>query len=163
VALDIDVVVDTDTAHAPFGEGIGLGRQGFEPQPIEFFEELPAGHPEPADRSLPAHRFRDDLAHGSHELSLTGEFSGPITQTKFDPDLLPSLGDIWRIVMPNPIRSGIAQIAGVRNPVCRTGVQASTNEHYGAVSFYSQFLRCPPMTAPIIHPLRTKRLHGRSV
>jgi len=28
VALDIDVVVDTDTAHAPFGEDIGLGRQG---------------------------------------------------------------------------------------------------------------------------------------
>src|SRR5690349_9213559 len=40
------------TAHAPFGEDIGLGRQGFEPRPIEFFEELPAGHPEPADRSL---------------------------------------------------------------------------------------------------------------
>jgi len=49
--LDIDVVtVDTDTAHTPFGEDIGLGRQGLEHRPIEFFEELPAGHPEPADR-----------------------------------------------------------------------------------------------------------------
>jgi hypothetical protein len=52
MALDIDVVVDTDTAHAPFGEDIGFGRHGLERWPIEFFEQLPAGQPEPADRSL---------------------------------------------------------------------------------------------------------------
>jgi hypothetical protein len=30
VAIDLDVVVDPDPAHAPFGEDIGLGRQGLE-------------------------------------------------------------------------------------------------------------------------------------
>ena len=46
------MVVDTDTAHAPFGEDIGLGLQGLERRPVELFEQLPARHPEPADRPL---------------------------------------------------------------------------------------------------------------
>jgi hypothetical protein len=52
VALDIDVVVDADPAHAPFREDIGVNRQRLEQRPIEFFEELPAGDAEPADRAL---------------------------------------------------------------------------------------------------------------
>jgi hypothetical protein len=51
VALDIDVVVDADPAHAPFREDIGGNRQGLEQRPIEVFEELPAGDAEPADRA----------------------------------------------------------------------------------------------------------------
>ena len=52
VALDIDVIVDADTAHAPFGEDVGLGRQGLERRPIELFEQLPTREAEPADRPL---------------------------------------------------------------------------------------------------------------
>jgi hypothetical protein len=49
---DIDVVVDADTAHTPFGEDIGFAWQGLERGPIELFEQLPPRRPEPADRSL---------------------------------------------------------------------------------------------------------------
>ena len=52
LARDFDVVVDADAAHAPFGEDIGFDRQGLEGGPVKLFEELPAGHPEPAKRSL---------------------------------------------------------------------------------------------------------------
>jgi hypothetical protein len=52
VALDVNVVVDADPAHAPFGEDVGLGRQGLERRPVELFEQLPACDPEPADRPL---------------------------------------------------------------------------------------------------------------
>ena len=52
MALDIDVVVDADTAHAPFGEDIRLGRQGLERRPVELFEQLPARDAEPTDRPL---------------------------------------------------------------------------------------------------------------
>jgi len=38
MSVDLDVVIDTDTAHAPFGKAIGLGGQPFEVGPIEFFE-----------------------------------------------------------------------------------------------------------------------------
>src|SRR5205823_1173915 len=50
--LDIDMVIDADTAHAPFGEHIRLGRQRLERRPVELFEQLPARDAEPADRSL---------------------------------------------------------------------------------------------------------------
>ena len=50
--LVLDVVVDTYTADAPFGKDIRLGRQGVEHRPVEFFEQLPAGASEPADRPL---------------------------------------------------------------------------------------------------------------
>ena len=52
MALDIDVVIDTDTAHVPFGEDIRFGRQGLERWPVELFEQLPARDAEPADRPL---------------------------------------------------------------------------------------------------------------
>ena len=44
------MIIDADTAGAPFGEHIGLGRQWFECGPIEFFEQLAPRHAEPADR-----------------------------------------------------------------------------------------------------------------
>src|SRR5262245_24275236 len=49
MAGDIDMVVNTDTPHAPFGEDIGFGRQVPESWPIELVKELPAGDAEPAD------------------------------------------------------------------------------------------------------------------
>ena len=52
VALDIDVIVDADPAHAPFGEDIRLGRQRLECGPVELFEQLPARDAEPTDRPL---------------------------------------------------------------------------------------------------------------
>jgi len=43
VAVDVDVVVQPHLAHAPFGEGIGLGRQGFKPRGVDLREELATG------------------------------------------------------------------------------------------------------------------------
>jgi hypothetical protein len=52
VTLDIDMVVDADTAHAPFGEDVRLGRQWLERRPVELFEQLPTRDAEPTDRPL---------------------------------------------------------------------------------------------------------------
>ena len=38
VPLDIDVIIDADTANAPFGEDIRLDRQGLQCRPVEFFK-----------------------------------------------------------------------------------------------------------------------------
>jgi len=50
--VDVDVVIDSDTASAPFGEHVGLGRQGLERRPVEFFEQLAPRHTETPDRAL---------------------------------------------------------------------------------------------------------------
>src|SRR6516164_10821405 len=47
VSFDLDMVIDADAAHAPFGTGIGLGRQALEVGPIEFLEQGAAGDAEP--------------------------------------------------------------------------------------------------------------------
>jgi hypothetical protein len=52
MSVDLDMVIDTDAAHAPFGKAIGLGGQPLEVGPIEFFEQGAAGDAEPADRAL---------------------------------------------------------------------------------------------------------------
>jgi hypothetical protein len=52
VAFDIDVVINANAAHAPFGEHIGLDWQGLERRPVEFFKQLPARDAEPADGAL---------------------------------------------------------------------------------------------------------------
>jgi hypothetical protein len=39
--LDLDVVIDADPAHAPFGEDVRLDRQRLECWPVEFLEQLP--------------------------------------------------------------------------------------------------------------------------
>ena len=52
VAVDLDVIVDADPAHAPLGEHIGLGRQGLERRAVELLEQLAARHAEPPDRPL---------------------------------------------------------------------------------------------------------------
>src|SRR5262249_45885606 len=49
MACDIDMVVDTDTTHAPFGEDIGFGRQVLESRAVELVKELPARGTEPAE------------------------------------------------------------------------------------------------------------------
>jgi len=52
VVRNLDVVVDAHSAHAPFGEGIGLGGQRLEVRPVELFEQCAAGHTKPAKRAL---------------------------------------------------------------------------------------------------------------
>ena len=52
MAVDVDVIVEPDAADAPFGEDVGLDRQGLQRRPIEFLEQLAAGDAEPADRPL---------------------------------------------------------------------------------------------------------------
>ena len=50
--VDIDVIIDADPSDTPFGEHIGLDRQGLEQRSVEFPEEMAARHAEPADRPL---------------------------------------------------------------------------------------------------------------
>ena len=52
MALDFDVVINADTAHAPFGEDVRLARQWLERRPVELFEQLPASAAETTDHSL---------------------------------------------------------------------------------------------------------------
>ncbi len=52
MALDIDVIIDANPAHAPFGEDVRLDRQRHEGGPVEFFEELSARAAEATDRPL---------------------------------------------------------------------------------------------------------------
>src|SRR5262249_32947669 len=52
VIVDVDMIVDADARRAPSGEHVRPDRQGLDRRPIEFFQELPARHAEPADRSL---------------------------------------------------------------------------------------------------------------
>jgi len=52
-ALDLDVVLDPDPAHAPFGEDVGLARQRLERRPSELPEAAAAGSPRAGDRELP--------------------------------------------------------------------------------------------------------------
>jgi hypothetical protein len=84
VALDIDVVVDTDTAHAPFGEDIRLDRQGLERRAVELFEQLPAGDAEAADQSLLVEAF-EQLADRCVQLGEAVEPS--VAQTTDEPAL----------------------------------------------------------------------------
>ena len=50
--VDIDVIIDSDTASAPFGKHVGLGRQRLERRPVDFFEQLAPCHPETPDRAF---------------------------------------------------------------------------------------------------------------
>jgi hypothetical protein len=52
VSVDLDVVIDADAAHTPFGKAIRLDRQPLEVGPVEFFEQGAAGDAEPADRAF---------------------------------------------------------------------------------------------------------------
>src|ERR1700738_2181012 len=52
MAFELDVVIDTNPADAPFGKAIGLPRQRVEVGPVELFEERPAGDAEPPDRAF---------------------------------------------------------------------------------------------------------------
>lgn len=49
VTVDIDVIIDADPPGAPFGEHIGLGRQGLEAWPIKLFKQVATFHADPAD------------------------------------------------------------------------------------------------------------------
>jgi hypothetical protein len=52
MTFELDVVIDTNPAHAPFGKAIGLRRQRVEVGPVELFEERPAGDTEVPDRAF---------------------------------------------------------------------------------------------------------------
>ena len=43
VALDVDMIVEADLAHAPLSQGIGLGRQGHQPGGVDLLEQLTTG------------------------------------------------------------------------------------------------------------------------
>ena len=49
---DLDVIVDTDAAHPPFGELVRFARKGLQRRTIDLFEQLPARYAEPPDRAL---------------------------------------------------------------------------------------------------------------
>src|SRR5690348_5005805 len=49
MTFELDVVIDTNPADAPFSKAIGLRRQRVEVGPVELFEERPAGDTEPPD------------------------------------------------------------------------------------------------------------------
>ena len=53
VPLDLDVIIEAGAPHPPFGEDVGLGRQGPQGWPFDGLEQLPPGLPEGAqDTSL---------------------------------------------------------------------------------------------------------------
>src|SRR6516165_6361069 len=52
MTFELDVVVDTNPADAPFGKAIGLRRQRVEVGPVELFEERPAGDTEAPDQAF---------------------------------------------------------------------------------------------------------------
>ena len=43
MTFELDLVIDTNPADAPFGKAIGLRRQRVEVGPVELFEQRPAG------------------------------------------------------------------------------------------------------------------------
>ena len=49
---NLDVIVDADATCAPFRELVRFGRQHLQRRAIDLFEQLPARHAEPADRTL---------------------------------------------------------------------------------------------------------------
>ena len=49
MTFELDMVIDTDPANAPFGKAIGLRRQRVEVGPVELFEQRPAGDTKPPD------------------------------------------------------------------------------------------------------------------
>src|ERR1700739_2040138 len=49
VSVDLDVVIDADPPHAPFGKAIGLCGQPLETGPIKLFKQCAAGDAEAAD------------------------------------------------------------------------------------------------------------------
>ena len=49
---DLDVIIDADAAGAPFRELVRFGRQGLQRRTIDLFQQLPARHAEPPDRTL---------------------------------------------------------------------------------------------------------------
>src|SRR3984893_4863252 len=52
MTFELNVVIDTNPADAPFGKAIGLRRQRVEVGPVELFEERPAGDTEAPDRAF---------------------------------------------------------------------------------------------------------------
>ena len=52
MTFELDVVIDTNPADAPFGKAIGPRRQRVEVGPVELFEERAAGDTEPPDRAF---------------------------------------------------------------------------------------------------------------
>ena len=48
---DLDVIIDADATGAPFRELVRFGRQHLQRRAINLFQQLPARHAEPPDRT----------------------------------------------------------------------------------------------------------------
>jgi hypothetical protein len=83
MAVDIDVVVESDAALAPLGVDVGLDRQSGERRPVELVEQLAATDAEPAHR--PAVELAEQLHDGGIELGQREE--ALVAQAGQDPAL----------------------------------------------------------------------------
>ena len=99
--VDIDVIIDADTAGAPFGEHVGLGRQGLERRPVELFEQLAPRHAEPPDRALVVEP-RQQLGDGLVQLAQAVEL--PIAQAAENPALHDQHADFDLGLVARPAR-----------------------------------------------------------
>ena len=84
MTIDLDVIIDADPAKPPFGEHIGLDRQGLEHRPVELFEELAPCHAEPPDRPL---LVKPDQEFADGRIQLRQAVEVPVAQASDHPTL----------------------------------------------------------------------------
>ena len=84
VSGDLDVIIDADAAAAPLREIVRLCWQGFQRRTIDLFEQLPARHAEPADRTLLV-EMRQKVA--DRRVDLRQAIKCPVTQPSQQPSL----------------------------------------------------------------------------
>jgi len=100
MTLELDMVVDTNPADAPFGKAIGLRRQRFEVGPVELFEQRPAGDAEPTDQRFVV-ELPQQLTDRGIEFGQTVEAT--VSQAAEQPSLAPRL-------RPSPSRAAGAAV-----------------------------------------------------
>jgi hypothetical protein len=86
----LDVIIDADAAGAPFAELVRLDRQRLQRRAIDLFEQLPARHGEPPDRTLFVEKLQEFAEHG---VDLGQAVEGAVTK----PPQKPSLDDKHRL------------------------------------------------------------------
>jgi hypothetical protein len=59
MGVGYDVIIDADTARAPFAEDVRLDRQRLLRRAIDLLQQLPARHAEPPDRTLFVEHLRE--------------------------------------------------------------------------------------------------------
>src|SRR5207302_3952851 len=137
MTFELDVVIDTNPADAPFGKAIGLRRQRVEVGPVELFEERSAGDTEPPDRAFVV-ELPQQLTDRRIEFGQTIEATVPQTAEK------PSLDDQhrdfdFRLVArpPRPCRQDggivVGGLVGVAPAPGMAGVQLACGRRGRAV------------------------------